>query len=171
MAAASASEPSFWPGAIISISQPSATAFAQRSPTQAPDEINALSARLQSLYPSTRFGEIRPTAWPGVFEVAMGANLAYVDASGQYLVPGFIDAHVHIESSKLVPAEFARAVVPHGTTAVITDPHELANVLGPEGVQWMLEASEDLPLDVIGEAIARTPMDKYIAYYEKTRKT
>ena len=58
-----------------------------------------------------------------------------VDASGQYLVPGFIDAHVHIESSKLVPAEFARAVVPHGTTAVVTDPHEIANVLGPEGVR------------------------------------
>ena len=58
-----------------------------------------------------------------------------VDAGGQYLVPGFIDAHVHIESSKLVPAEFARAVVPHGTTAVVTDPHEMANVLGREGVR------------------------------------
>ncbi|HET8756559.1 MAG TPA: amidohydrolase family protein, partial [Solirubrobacteraceae bacterium] len=84
-----------------------------------------------------------------------------VDASGQYLVPGFIDAHVHIESSKLVPAEFARAVVPHGTTAVITDPHELANVLGPEGVQWMLEASEDLPLDVFVMAPSCVPASHF----------
>ena len=65
-----------------------------------------------------------------------------IDARGQYLVPGFIDAHVHLESSKLTPAEFARAVVPHGTTAVVTDPHEVANVLGREGVGRMLEASE-----------------------------
>jgi adenine deaminase len=71
-----------------------------------------------------------------------------VDARGQYLVPGFLDAHVHIESSKLTPAEFARCVVPHGTTTVVTDPHEVANVLGRDGVEWMLEASEGLPLDV-----------------------
>jgi adenine deaminase len=84
-----------------------------------------------------------------------------VDASGQYLVPGFIDAHVHIESSKLVPAEFARAVVPHGTTAVITDPHEVANVLGPEGVEWMLKASEDLPLDVFVMAPSCVPASHF----------
>ena len=84
-----------------------------------------------------------------------------VDANGQYLVPGFIDAHVHIESSKLVPAEFARAVVPHGTTAVVTDPHEVANVLGPEGVEWMLAASEDLPLDVFVMAPSCVPASHF----------
>ena len=84
-----------------------------------------------------------------------------VDASGQYLVPGFIDAHVHIESSKLVPAEFARAVVPHGTTAVVSDPHEVANVLGPEGVQWMLDASEQLPLDVFVMAPSCVPASHF----------
>ena len=84
-----------------------------------------------------------------------------VDASGQYLVPGLIDAHVHIESSKLVPAQFARAVVPHGTTAVVTDPHEVANVLGPEGVEWMLEASEDLPLDVFVMAPSCVPASAF----------
>jgi adenine deaminase len=84
-----------------------------------------------------------------------------VDASGQYLVPGFIDAHVHIESSKLVPAEFARAVVPHGTTAVVTDPHEVANVLGPEGVEWMLAASDDLPLDVFVMAPSCVPASHF----------
>jgi adenine deaminase len=80
-----------------------------------------------------------------------------VDARGQYLVPGFIDAHVHLESSKLTPAEFARAVVPHGTTAVVTDPHEIANVLGRAGVEWMLEATERLPLDVFVMAPSCVP--------------
>ena len=84
-----------------------------------------------------------------------------VDARGQYLVPGFIDAHVHIESSKLTPAEFARCVVPHGTTAVVTDPHEMANVLGREGVEWMLEASEGLPLDVFVMAPSCVPASDF----------
>jgi adenine deaminase len=84
-----------------------------------------------------------------------------VDARGQYLVPGFLDAHVHIESSKLTPAEFARCVVPHGTTAVVTDPHEVANVLGREGVEWMLEASEGLPLDVFVMAPSCVPASDF----------
>ena len=84
-----------------------------------------------------------------------------VDASGQLLVPGFVDAHVHIESSKLTPAEFARAVSPHGTTAVVTDPHEVANVLGREGVEWMLEASEGLPLDVFVMAPSCVPASDF----------
>jgi adenine deaminase len=84
-----------------------------------------------------------------------------VDAGGRWLVPGFIDAHVHIESSKLTPAEFARAVVPHGTTAVVTDPHEVANVLGREGVEWMLDASEGLPLDVFVMAPSCVPASRF----------
>jgi adenine deaminase len=80
-----------------------------------------------------------------------------VEAAGRWLVPGFIDAHVHVESSKLTPAEFARAVVPHGTTAVVTDPHEMANVLGVPGVEWMLDASEGLPLDVFVMAPSCVP--------------
>jgi adenine deaminase len=84
-----------------------------------------------------------------------------VDARGRYLVPGFIDAHVHIESSKLTPAEFARCVVPHGTTAVVTDPHEMANVLGVAGVEWMLEASEGLPLDVFVMAPSCVPASDF----------
>ncbi len=84
-----------------------------------------------------------------------------VNAEGRWLVPGFIDAHVHIESSKLVPAEFARAVVPHGTTAVVTDPHEVGNVLGLAGVEWMLDASEDLPLDVFVMAPSCVPASHF----------
>ena len=71
-----------------------------------------------------------------------------LSAEGAHLVPGFIDAHMHVESSKLTPAEFARAVLPHGTTAIVCDPHEVANVLGSDGVHWMLDASEGLPLTV-----------------------
>ena len=69
-----------------------------------------------------------------------------IDAAGAYLLPGFVDAHVHIESSMMTPANFARAVLPHGTTTVITDPHEIANVWGVKGVKYMHEASEDLPM-------------------------
>jgi adenine deaminase len=94
----------------------------------------------------------------GLGEYAGGERL---DARGKYLVPGFIDAHVHIESSKLTPAEFARAVVPHGTTAVVADPHEMANVLGRAGVEWMLEASENLPLDVFVMAPSCVPASAF----------
>jgi adenine deaminase len=71
-----------------------------------------------------------------------------VDLEGRFVCPGFMDAHVHLESSMVQPAEFARAVVPLGTTAVICDPHEIANVLGLDGVQYILDASEGLPLHV-----------------------
>src|SRR5260370_9626419 len=71
-----------------------------------------------------------------------------MDVAGSYLVPGFIDAHMRIESSKLTVDEFARAVVPHGTTAVVADPHEIANVLGTDGIHWLLDCCTDLPLDV-----------------------
>ncbi|HPE88150.1 MAG TPA: adenine deaminase [Spirochaetales bacterium] len=67
---------------------------------------------------------------------------------GRYLCPGLIDAHVHIESSLLTPAEFSRVITPRGTTAIVADPHEIANVLGHDGINWMLKASEGLPLDV-----------------------
>lgn len=71
-----------------------------------------------------------------------------IDLKGQFIAPGFIDAHVHIESSLLLPAEFANAVLPHGTTSVVSDPHEIANVHGIEGIQFMLTASEGLDLRV-----------------------
>ena len=80
-----------------------------------------------------------------------------IDARGHRLVPGFIDAHMHVESSKLTPAQFARAVLPHGTTAIVCDPHEVANVLGSDGVHWMLDASEGLPLAVFVMAPSCVP--------------
>jgi len=80
-----------------------------------------------------------------------------VDLAGRYVVPGLIDAHVHLESSMVTPYEFARAVVPRGTTAVVTDPHEVANVAGLDGVRWLLDASENLPLVVLVMAPSCVP--------------
>ncbi len=86
-----------------------------------------------------------------------------VDMTGKIVCPGFIDAHIHLESSLVAPREFAKAVLPHGTTAVITDPHEITNVMGTDGIDYMLEASEGLPLDVlfmIPSCVPASPMDE-----------
>ena len=106
-------------------------------------------------------GEIRQgdLAVAGGYIVGFGARKAeeIIDLEGKYLVPGLIDAHVHIESSQLSPAEFARAVLPHGTTCVIADPHEIANVLGLRGIRYMLRATESLPLRVFFMAPSCVP--------------
>lgn len=75
-----------------------------------------------------------------------GKNI--VNAQGRYVLPAFIDGHVHIESSLVSPGEFAKVLLPHGVTTVIADPHEIANVLGTEGIQYMLDSSENLPFDI-----------------------
>ena len=80
-----------------------------------------------------------------------------VELDGGILSPGFIDGHFHLESSLLIPAEFARAVLPHGTTTVVADPHEIANVAGIAGVQFMLETSEDIGLEVFYMAPSCVP--------------
>lgn len=80
-----------------------------------------------------------------------------IDLEGLYVCPGLIDAHVHIESSMVTVPEFARAVVPRGTTAVVTDPHEIANVLGVAGIRYMLDSSEGLPLAVFVMASSCVP--------------
>src|SRR6266850_4672888 len=85
-----------------------------------------------------------------------------IDLKGAYLAPSLIDAHFHVESSMLTAAEFARAVVPHGTGAVVIDPHEYANVLGLEGVRYILESSQDLPLDffiMLPSCVPATPFE------------
>jgi adenine deaminase len=84
-----------------------------------------------------------------------------LDVSGAYVVPGFIDAHMHIESSKLMVDEFARAVLAHGTTAVVADPHEIANVLGTDGIHWLLDCCDDLPLDVFVMASSCVPASRF----------
>ncbi|MDY4491220.1 MAG: adenine deaminase [Candidatus Faecousia sp.] len=91
------------------------------------------------------------------------AGAEEVDMTGKIVCPGFIDAHIHLESSLVSPAEFARAVIPHGTTTVITDPHEITNVMGEAGIEYMLAATEGLPVDVrfmIPSCVPASPMDE-----------
>jgi adenine deaminase len=92
--------------------------------------------------------------------VALGPGYAAeeeIDLDGRYVAPGFIDAHVHIESSMVTPFQFARAVVPRGTTTVVSDPHEIANVSGLAGIHYMLDASAGLPLSVYVNASSCVP--------------
>ena len=86
-----------------------------------------------------------------------------VDVTGKIVCPGFIDAHIHLESSLVTPTEFVRAVLPHGTTTVVTDPHEIANVMGTDGIEYMLQATEGLPIDVrfmLPSCVPATPLDE-----------
>ncbi len=108
-------------------------------------------------------GEIYPAnvAICGGFVAGIGPDYTdgneVIDASGRYILPGLIDAHMHLESAMLTPPEFARAVVPHGTTTIIIDPHEIANVLGLPGIRYILEASKNLPLDLLVTASSCVP--------------
>ena len=97
--------------------------------------------------------------------VGMGdyAGEVEYDVSGKIVCPGFIDAHIHLESSLVSPREFVRAVLPHGTTTVITDPHEITNVMGTDGIDYMLQATEGLPIDVrfmLPSCVPATPLDE-----------
>lgn len=85
------------------------------------------------------------------------------DCTNKYLVPGFIDSHIHLESSIINPVDFAKMVSLHGTTAVVTDPHEIANVSGINGIKWMIEKTKKLPIDVyvmISSCVPATPFDE-----------
>jgi adenine deaminase len=84
-----------------------------------------------------------------------------LDATGRYVVPGFIDAHMHLESSKLLVDEFARLVLPFGTTTVVADPHEIANVLGTDGVHWLIDVCDEIPLDVYFMASSCVPASHF----------
>ena len=86
-----------------------------------------------------------------------------IDVMGKIVSPGFIDSHIHLESSLVLPYQFAKAVIPHGTTSLITDPHEIANVMGTDGIDYMLQATEGLPIDihfVIPSCVPATPFDE-----------
>ncbi|WP_050605939.1 adenine deaminase [Ruegeria sp. 6PALISEP08] len=87
----------------------------------------------------------------------MGPNTQIIDARGRYILPGLCDAHMHIESGMLTPAEFARAVIPHGTTSMFTDPHEIANVLGLEGVRMMHDEAMMQPVNIFTQMPSCAP--------------
>ena len=97
--------------------------------------------------------------------VGMGSyqGRSEVDCTGKIVLPGFLDAHIHLESSLVSPTEFVKAVLPHGTTTVVTDTHEIANVMGTAGIEYMLQATEDLPVDVrfmLPSCVPATPLDE-----------
>jgi len=106
-------------------------------------------------------GEILPTdvavVRSRIFGLGKYRAKQVIDLEGAFLAPGFIDAHVHVESSMVPPSEFARAVVPRGTTAVITDPHEIANVLGLDGIRFMFESAKNGPLSMYVMASSCVP--------------
>src|ERR1044072_4309290 len=76
------------------------------------------------------------------------AGKEVVHAGGKYVVPGLIDAHMQLETVRLLVNEFARLVLPLGTTAVVADPHEVANVLGTDGIHWLADVADEVPLDI-----------------------
>lgn len=95
--------------------------------------------------------------------VSEGQEVKIIDCHNKFIAPGFIDGHIHIESSMLSPKAFSDAVVPHGTTSVITDPHEITNVAGKAGLRYMLEASKSLPLKVymmLPSCVPATPLEE-----------
>ena len=98
----------------------------------------------------------------GFREPGKGKAKKILDAAGRYLIPGFIDSHVHIESSHCTPSEFSNLVVPCGTTTVIADPHEICNVCGLEGLDYMLDDSENIPLQaffMVPSCVPATPFE------------
>lgn len=111
--------------------------------------------------------EIQPAdvAIQGEYIVGVGAykGIREIDLQGKYLCPGFIDGHIHLESCMVSPGEFERVVLPHGTTTVVTDPHEIANVAGKEGIHYILEESKQMALDVymmIPSCVPSTGLDE-----------
>ncbi len=105
----------------------------------------------------------------GVGDYANADADIITDVSGKFICPGFIDGHIHIESTMLLPAELARICVPHGTTAIVTDPHEIANVCGTAGIDFMLQTSEGLPMTVyvmLPSCVPATPFDESGAVLE-----
>ena len=95
----------------------------------------------------------------------IGENTKVIDASGQYIAPGFMDAHIHVESSMISVGEYARAVVPHGTTGIFMDPHEICNVCGPEGIRAMIDDAKRAPLKAMSNVPSCVPA---VAGFEDT---
>jgi adenine deaminase len=116
--------------------------------------VNVLSGRIETVDLAVHDGHV--AGW-GRYEAENN-----IDAGGMYVCPGFIDGHIHIESTLLSPHQFCAAVLPWGTSAVVADPHEIANVLGLEGIRYFLEATGGLPLDVyfnLPSCVPATPLE------------
>ena len=101
----------------------------------------------------------------GEADYCIGEETKVIDAAGQYIAPGFMDAHIHVESSMISVGEYARAVVPHGTTGIFMDPHEICNVCGPEGVKAMIDDAKRSPLKAMSNVPSCVPA---VAGFEDT---
>lgn len=99
-----------------------------------------------------RFAAIAPD-----LSAAIGPDTQVIEAQGRYMIPGLVDGHMHIESGMLTPAEFAAAVIPHGTTTMFTDPHEIANVLGLAGVKMMHDEAALQPVNIFTQMPSCAP--------------
>lgn len=124
----------------------------------APADLLLTHCRLVNVYT----GEIYQTEVAIVGEMIAGIGPGYqaretLDLGGRYLCPGFINAHVHVESSMVIPTEFARAVVPRGTSTVVSDPHEIANVCGLDGIRYMLDVADHAPMTIFANAPSCVP--------------
>jgi len=123
-----------------------------------PVDLVLKGARVVNLF-SGKIQETDVAVYDGLI---VGVGLEYhgkeeVDVSGKWIAPGLIDGHLHIESSMLTPSNIAAALVVHGTTAIVADPHEIANVLGLDGINYMLEDSCFLPFDIFFTAPSCVP--------------
>ncbi len=125
---------------------------------QQPADLLFINARLINVFSGEIYTTEIAVAEDRIAAVGTGyQGRQVIDLEGRYLCPGFIDAHVHIESAMVPPREFARAVLPHGITTVIADPHEIANVLGLEGIRFMLQDAKYGPLSVFVVAPSCVP--------------
>ena len=123
--------------------------------------VDVLSDKLELADVLMEDGVITAVEPAGTFAIPRGTTV--VDVSGKYLCPGFIDGHIHIESTLMVPRELARVCAAHGTAAIVADPHEIANVAGAEGLRYMLETSRGLPMDIffaLPSCVPATPYDE-----------
>ena len=123
-----------------------------------PSDLLLTNGRLVNVYT----GEIYPTEVAIAGEMIVGVGSGYeaketLDLGGRYLCPGFINAHVHVESSMAIPTEFARAVVPRGTTTAVSDPHEIANVCGLDGIRYMLDVADHAPMTIFANVPSCVP--------------
>ncbi|GCE22913.1 amidohydrolase family protein [Dictyobacter kobayashii] len=118
--------------------------------------VNVFTNEIYAADVAVRYGRIA-----GIGPVGSFQGKQTIDVQGQYLVPGLVEAHTHIEDALLVPGEFARALAPHGTTTCVSDPHEIANVAGVPGLRWMLAAAENIPLRMLFTLPSCVPASPY----------
>jgi len=117
--------------------------------------VNVFTRRIEQVSVSVYRGRI---AAVGPFSMEAGET---VDLGGRYLAPGLIDAHMHVESTMMMPREFVRVAAPHGTTGVVFDPHEIANVMGMPGIKFLMDASDGLPMNILFAASSCVPSSRF----------